>query len=84
MIHTKKKLHTHTYTHTQELRVRPNNVCGSSTPYASQLEVLLTLRGRAAELLASLHSANIPFLAELFTGCALQVGPLNKYCLACA
>lgn len=59
----------------QELRTRPNNVCGGSTTgYAPQLEALLALRVRAAELMASLHSANTPFLAELFTGCALQVG----------
>jgi len=31
----------HTCTNIQELRARPNNVCGSATPYGPQLETML-------------------------------------------
>lgn len=56
----------------QELK-RPGALVTAS-PLAGQVEALLAVRARAVELVNSTHPDNMPFLAELFTGCILQVG----------
>lgn len=41
---------------------------------AATAECLVPLRSQCLELLHSLHPDSLPFLAELITGCVMQVG----------
>jgi hypothetical protein len=48
----------------------------------SSLEALCGLRATCCDVLAALHPSNLPFLADLFTSCVLQVGGRGPASLA--
>lgn len=51
----------------------PPSQGGPSSP-STLVDGVMSVRARGQELLAATHPENLPFLAELFTGCVLQVG----------
>lgn len=71
--HSNHRGRRHRRHHVAQVSSLLGRVEAEAAPPTAAAEALVPLRAAAGELLGSLQPENLPFFAELITGCVLQV-----------